>query len=49
MQNDWWKSKVNDGKEETFGIFEDIDENGFLLLRDLKGTKKIFSGDVTLR
>ncbi len=43
------KVKVNDGNEETFGIFEDIDKNGFLLLRDLKGTKKIFSGDVTLR
>ncbi|MBU0474928.1 MAG: biotin--[acetyl-CoA-carboxylase] ligase [Bacteroidetes bacterium] len=43
------KIKVQDGEKEFFGIFEDIDENGFLLLKDLKGTKKIFSGDVSPR
>ena len=43
------KVKVNDGKEEVFGIFEDIDENGFLLLQDNKGMRKIFSGDVSLK
>jgi len=43
------KVKVQDGEKEIFGIFEDIDENGFLILRDNKGTKKIFNGDVSLK
>ena len=41
--------KVVDGNETTYGTFEDIDKNGFLLLREKDGVKKIFNGDVTLR
>ncbi len=41
--------KVVDGETETYGTFEDIDNNGFLLLSDKNGVKKIFSGDVSLR
>jgi len=40
---------ITDNGKEIFGIFEDIDDDGFLLLRDRDGVKKIFSGDVTLR
>ncbi len=43
------KIKVVDGKEEIYGTFEEIDENGFLLLADNNGIKKVFSGDVSLR
>ncbi|MCF6268357.1 MAG: biotin--[acetyl-CoA-carboxylase] ligase [Melioribacteraceae bacterium] len=41
--------KVVDGETATYGIFEDIDDKGFLLLNDRDGVKKIFNGDVTLR
>ena len=43
------KVKIVDGEEEMYGIFEDIDENGFLLLKEMNGVKKIFNGDVSLR
>jgi BirA family biotin operon repressor/biotin-[acetyl-CoA-carboxylase] ligase len=43
------KVKVVDGNKEIYGIFEDIDDNGFLLLKDEKGVKQIFNGDVSLR
>lgn len=52
-----WKSRcrmigekigVEDGNEQKYGIFDDIDENGFLLLRTNKRIEKIVSGDVSL-
>ena len=41
--------KIENGEEELFGVFENIDSDGFLLLRKKDGTKKIISGDVSLR
>ncbi len=41
--------KVINGNEELFGLFENIDSDGFLLLQQKDGTKKIISGDVSLR
>ncbi len=43
------KVKIIDGENELFGTFEDIDENGFLLLKETSGVKKVFNGDVSLR
>jgi BirA family transcriptional regulator, biotin operon repressor / biotin---[acetyl-CoA-carboxylase] ligase len=43
------KVKIIDGENEVYGTFEDIDEKGFLLLRESNGIKKIFNGDVSLR
>ena len=43
------KVKVIEGKNELFGTFEDIDENGFLLFKELNGITKVFNGDVSLR
>jgi BirA family biotin operon repressor/biotin-[acetyl-CoA-carboxylase] ligase len=54
-----WKQKcsmigdrisITEGEKVKYGIFEDIDENGFLLLRDNKNKiEKIHFGDVSLR
>ena len=41
--------KIINGDEELFGFFENIDSDGFLLLRQKDGIKKIISGDVSLR
>ncbi len=43
------KVKIVDGDKETYGIFEDIDENGFLLLKENDGVQRIHNGDVSLR
>lgn len=43
------KIRIVDGKNVSYGIFEDIDDNGFLLLNDKDGVTKVFSGDVSLR
>jgi len=43
------KVKIVNGDKETYGIFEDIDENGFLLLNESDGVKRVHSGDVSLR
>jgi len=43
------KVKVINGSDETVGLFEDIDSDGFLLLQQKDGIKKIVNGDVTLR
>lgn len=43
------KVKVVDGENTTYGIFEDIDDKGFLILSEKDGVKKVFSGDVSLR
>ncbi len=41
---------VTDGDLEISGIFDDIDEQGFIILKtDDKKRKKIHAGDVTLR
>ncbi|MEN8193675.1 MAG: biotin--[acetyl-CoA-carboxylase] ligase [Bacteroidota bacterium] len=43
------KVKIENVEESIFGIFENIDSDGFLLLRQKDGTKKIINGDVSLR
>ncbi|MFC2083415.1 biotin--[acetyl-CoA-carboxylase] ligase, partial [Bacteroidota bacterium] len=43
------KVVIYDDKSEEFGIFEDIDENGLLLLRQKEALKTIHLGDVSLR
>jgi BirA family transcriptional regulator, biotin operon repressor / biotin---[acetyl-CoA-carboxylase] ligase len=53
-----WKSKCNmigerisivENDSEKFGIFYDLDEEGFLLLKTKDGIEKIHFGDVSLR
>ncbi len=39
---------ITDGDKEIFGIFDDIDDDGFLLLKTRSGIEKIRFGDVTL-
>lgn len=41
--------KIIDGEKELFGEFEDIDSQGYLILKDKEGTRKIIAGDVSLR
>ncbi|NOX16699.1 MAG: biotin--[acetyl-CoA-carboxylase] ligase [Chlorobi bacterium] len=41
--------KISDGENTKTGIFEDVDEMGFLLLRTQSGLEKILFGDVSLR
>ena len=43
------KVKVEGDESSRFGIFEDIDENGFLILRTGDKIEKIHYGDVSLR
>ena len=44
------KISITEGEEVKYGILEDIDDNGFLLLRDSKNRiEKIHYGDVSLR
>jgi len=43
------KVKVESDKETKFGIFDDLDENGFLVLKSADGNEKIHFGDVSLR
>ncbi|MBZ0200698.1 MAG: biotin--[acetyl-CoA-carboxylase] ligase [Ignavibacteriaceae bacterium] len=40
---------INDGVKSRYGIFDDVDENGALLLRTEKGIEKIIFGDVSRR
>ncbi len=42
------KVKISSAEEIKFGIFEDVDENGFLILKTQKGSEKIHFGDVSL-
>ncbi|OGU75887.1 MAG: biotin--[acetyl-CoA-carboxylase] ligase [Ignavibacteria bacterium RBG_16_34_14] len=42
------KISVTEDDKVKYGIFDDIDENGFLLLRTNKKTEKIYSGDVSI-
>jgi len=53
-----WKSKckmlgeriaIIDGENKKTGIFEDVDDKGFLLLRTPSGLEKILFGDVSIR
>jgi BirA family transcriptional regulator, biotin operon repressor / biotin---[acetyl-CoA-carboxylase] ligase len=44
------KISITEGDEVKYGIFEDVDENGFLLLKDNNDRiEKIHYGDVSLR
>ncbi len=43
------KIKIVDGDQVKTGIFDDVDENGFLILRNGDNTEKIHYGDVSLR
>jgi BirA family biotin operon repressor/biotin-[acetyl-CoA-carboxylase] ligase len=44
------KISITEGEEVKYGIFEDVDENGFLLLKDNNDKiEKIHYGDVSLR
>ncbi len=43
------KISITDGEKSKYGIFNDIDENGFLLLRVGNKIEKIHFGDVSLR
>lgn len=43
------KVKIISDKETKFGIFDDLDENGFLILKTSSKTEKIHFGDVSLR
>lgn len=44
------KISITEGEEVKYGIFEDVDENGFLLLKDQNNRiEKIHYGDVSLR
>lgn len=43
------KIKIIEGEKSLFGIFTDIDENGFLLLKTGEKTERIHYGDVSLR
>lgn len=40
---------IVEGDEEKFGVFEDIDDNGFLLLKSRDNRVTIYHGDVSLR
>jgi BirA family biotin operon repressor/biotin-[acetyl-CoA-carboxylase] ligase len=42
------KISVSEDYKVKYGIFDDIDENGFLVLRTGKKTEKIYSGDVSI-
>lgn len=43
------KIKVEDGDQVKFGLFEDIDENGVMILKIGNKRELIYSGDATLR
>jgi len=42
------KISVTDGVNTRYGIFDDINENGFLMLRNGKKIEEIFYGDVSI-
>ncbi len=41
--------KIYDGEKTITGIFDDVDDKGFLMLRTKSGIEKIMFGDVSLR
>ncbi len=43
------KVKIIQGEKSKFGIFDDIDHNGFLILKTKDGYEKIHFGDISLR
>jgi len=43
------KIKIVDGETEIFGLFEDINENGYLILKTRDDKRTIYSGDVSIR
>jgi len=42
------KISITDGENTKYGIFDDIDENGFLMLKNRNRIEKIHFGDVSL-
>ena len=42
------KISITDDDNTKYGIFDDIDENGFLLLKNRNRIEKIHFGDVSL-
>ncbi len=42
------KIKIHEGNDEFFGVFEDVNENGYLMLRTRDEVKTIYSGDVSI-
>ncbi|MBN1300372.1 MAG: biotin--[acetyl-CoA-carboxylase] ligase [Melioribacteraceae bacterium] len=43
------KIRIVEGDAEKYGIFEDIDNNGFLMLKTREGVETILTGDVSIR
>ncbi len=39
---------IEDGEKIKYGIFDDIDENGFLILKNKENIEKIYFGDVSV-
>jgi len=42
------KIAITDGETTKYGIFDDLDENGFLLLKNKGNIEKIHFGDVSV-
>jgi BirA family biotin operon repressor/biotin-[acetyl-CoA-carboxylase] ligase len=42
------KISITDGEKTKYGIFDDIDDEGFLLLRNKGKIEKIYYGDVNI-
>lgn len=42
------KVRVIDDEKEEYGVFDDIDDNGFLILKSKTGSKTIYHGEVSL-
>ena len=42
------KISVSDGEKNKNGIFDDIDENGFMILKEKDKVEKIYYGDVSI-
>ena len=43
------KVKIEEGNSVKFGLFDDVDENGFMVLKTVDGYETITHGDASLR